>query len=50
MHKTVEKQFKQITCEDSCSEESLNVVTIFFARTLASEKPNENSEISAMSA
>lgn len=38
------------TCELSCSEDSLNVVTIFLAKTLASEKPNENNDISAIRA
>lgn len=41
---------KKLTCDESCSDDSLNVVTIFLARTLASEKPNEKSEISAISA
>ena len=36
------------TCELSCSEESLKVVTILFARAFASENPNENSMISAI--
>jgi len=39
-----------LTWVDNCSEESLKVVTIFFARTLASENPNEKSEISAIRA
>lgn len=36
------------TCELSCSEESLKVEVIFLARTLASLKPNEYREISAI--
>lgn len=39
-----------LTWDDSCSDESLNVATIFLASTLASEKPNENNEISAINA
>ena len=38
------------TCELSCSEDNLNVVVIFLERTLASEKPNEKSIISAIMA
>ena len=38
------------TCELSCSEESLKVVVIFLAKAFASEKPNENRLISAISA
>ena len=41
---------KCFTCELSCSDESLNVVVIFFAKTFASENPNENKLISAIRA
>lgn len=43
-------QQNKLTCELSCSDDSLNVVVIFLARPLASENPKENKLISAMSA
>lgn len=39
-----------LTWELSCSEDSLKVVVIFLASTLASLKPKEYSEISAIMA
>ncbi len=40
--------FTVCTCELSCSEESLNVVTIFKDSFLAPENPKENNMISAI--
>lgn len=39
----------KLTCELSCSEDSLKVVVIFFAKFLASAKPKEKRLISAIS-
>ena len=42
-------RYKDHTCELSCSDDNLKVVTILRANNLASAKPKEKSEISAMS-